>query len=157
VDFGTNGAGQIFAHRADENAVYSIREEDFLSLPDEAWPLRDRRIWNFAVSNVARVTITDGGRVHQLARRGEKDWELAAGSQGIVNPASLDQAVAKLGTLIASAWVAHGDDARARYGFKPDGHRIAVEAWILDFNLALYQDVLRDLVVPKPPPGAAPQ
>jgi hypothetical protein len=189
INFGTNGAGKLFAHRPDENSVYAVRETDYLRLPAAGWQLRERQLWNFSVTNVIRVTITQGGRTHQLVRTGADDWTFGPGSQGLIREVSLERTMARLGTLQAAAWVARGVEHRARYGFTNDGHQMAIElktgdktqtltlefggqskslnpyaavtlegqAWIFEFPWVVYQDVLRDLTIPKLPgerPGA---
>jgi hypothetical protein len=183
VDFGTNAAGKLFARRPDENSVYAIKEADYVRLPTKAWQLRDRQVWNFAVSNVVRVTITQAGRTQQLVRNGTNDWAFGPGSQGIMNPASVERAVGRLGALQAPAWEARGPDARARYGFAGDGYQLAIEVrnddtiqtltletgglsraqvpyaavmlegqvWIFELPWIIYQDLLRDLSIPKLP------
>ncbi len=183
VDFGTNSAGRLFAHRPDENSVYGLREQDLLRLPVAAWQLRDRQIWGHSVTNVLRVTISQDGRKHQLIRNGTGKWTFGPASQGMMNEASLERTVARLVTLQAGYWAARGAASRSRYGFVTDGPRIDIEIkggdqvqtltlelggaaqnlapfaavnldgqpWIFELPWLTYQDILRDLSLPKTP------
>jgi hypothetical protein len=127
ADFGTNVQTRLFAHRPDENSVYAIREEDFLKLPAFAWQLRDRRIWNFSITNVARLTISQQGRVNQFIRKGTNDWMFAPGSQGILNEFAVEEIAFRLGDLTANAWLDRGETARTQSGFSRDGYRVEIE------------------------------
>ena len=85
--------------------------------------MRERRIWNFSTNDVARATIRQQGRVRQIVRNGPHNWSLAAGSQGVINDLAVEETVSGLCQLTAVAWVARGDQNRARYGFTDNGHR----------------------------------
>lgn len=126
LDFGTNGAGKFFAKRPDENSVYTISELDYYKLPEAGWQLRNRQIWNFNLTNVTSVTVSKGGVMYQVVRRGEKDWTLGAGSQGIINKVGIERAVARLCSLQASSWVARGNENIAAFGFEPNGYKITI-------------------------------
>jgi hypothetical protein len=127
IDFGTNQNDLILARRADEDCVYGVKLEDFQRLPATALQLRERRIWHFLENDVARITIQQAGKTLQFDRKGTNQWSLAPGSQGMINEFALEETVHRLGELAAETWVERGDQNRARYGFKPDGHRISVE------------------------------
>ncbi len=182
VDFGTNQADKVFARRADEGSVYAVRFADFQRLPTASWELRERRVWSFSTNDVARVTIRQQGRVLQMVRNGPYDWSLAVGSQGTLkNALAVEETVRGLCQLTAVAWVACGDQNRARYGFAGDGQRVTVELkngappvsvefssraspnspyaavtldgrlWIFQFPTWLYDYVQRYLAVPPSP------
>ncbi|MFO1513075.1 MAG: DUF4340 domain-containing protein [Verrucomicrobiota bacterium] len=121
ISFGTTN-GEFYARRADENPVYAIRAADYLKLPTAPWQLRERRIWNFAASNVVRLVIEERGQKRELRRGGTNSWELAAGSQGVFSPTFVEKAVNLFGDeMVATAWVARGADSLEHYGF-PTNH-----------------------------------
>ena len=124
--FGTNDA-KVFIHRNNEVRVYSISRRDFELLPRASWQLRDRRIWEFAPTNVISVTIRQHGQTRKIIRNGENEWSVAPGSQGIIDPFSLEEAVHRLGTLKALFWTARGDQNRQKFGFKDADHQIDIE------------------------------
>src|SRR5256885_17106434 len=68
LDFGTTTPeGMMYARRSDETPVYETPNVTYL-LPAAAWQLRDRRIYDFAVTNVAAVIIYSGGKINRTAR-----------------------------------------------------------------------------------------
>jgi hypothetical protein len=128
IDFGTNQADMVFAQRADEKFLYTVKQSDVDRLPKTALELRDRRIWHFTENDVARVTIEQHGKSLQLVRNGTNQWSIAVGSQGIVpNEFALEETVHRFGELKSDYWIQRGDQDRARFGFKPDGHRITFD------------------------------
>ena len=130
LDFGTNQDGLIYARRSDESFVYTVSLSDFQQLPVAALQLRDRSIWNFSTNDVAQLTVRQNGKVRQLLRKEPGNWTLAPGSQGImdeVTAAAIEETVYRFGRLQAEAWVERGGQNRARYGFQPDGLRLALE------------------------------
>ncbi|MEI7730043.1 MAG: DUF4340 domain-containing protein [Verrucomicrobiota bacterium] len=127
ADFGTNAAGRFFARRPDESSVYAVREEDFLKVPQYAWQLRDRRVWNFSATNVTRFTVSQGGRTMQLLHRGTNEWLLAPGSEGLVNEYAVEEIVYRLGELTAGAWFGRGEEARTNLGFTNHSYRLELE------------------------------
>jgi hypothetical protein len=186
VDFGTNAAGILFARRWDETSVYAFEESDYLRLPAFGWQMRDRRVWNFAITNVLRATVSQGGRANQFIRHGTNDWSFGPTAQGIVNKVALEEAVLRLGELTAVYWLDRGEPARARHGFSAESHRVEIEVkegdnlqsfilefgpprgappplacvtldgqpWVFEFPRQLYQMIVREIPLPKPPPAS---
>jgi hypothetical protein len=177
LDFGTNQEDKVFARRADESSIYTVRLADFQRLPSASWQLRQRQIWSFIESDVAQITIHQDGKTREIIHRGTNSWSLAPGSQGIINDLALEEVVHRLGTLVAVAWVEPGDQNRASYGFTPDTLKLTVELkdgrklgvefggtapsgfpyamtridgqpWVFEFPWALYQFVLLYLTIP---------
>ena len=106
--FGATETNRVFVKRADEDFVYAITTENFnslIALYGEGWEFRDRRIWNFSVTNVAQVTLRQNGKTRQMLRTGENKWSLATGSQGIINPPAVEETVHRLGELTALYWL----------------------------------------------------
>jgi len=125
--FGTTN-GEYYARRADENPVYTIRAAEFLKLPAAPWQLRERRIWNFAASNVVRLVIEERGQRRELRRAGTNSWELAAGSQGIFSPTFVEKSVNLFGDeMVATAWVARGAGSLDPYGFSTNQSSLTFE------------------------------
>lgn len=127
VSFGTNRDDVVFARRADERTVYTVKRQDFDRLPGVSWQLRDRRLWTFSENDVARVTIREKGKVRQINRKDRYQWSLAPGSQGIIDDLQIEETVRGVVQMAAAAWVAQGEQSRARYGFSEQGLRITLE------------------------------
>ena len=130
IDFGSNQPGKIFARRIDENSVYETRLEETPPQPDlprAAFELRDRHIWNFSTNQVAGLTIEFKGKRYKFQRNSRGQLNLAPGSQGILNPFALEEAVFRLGQLQSKAWVACGQIDPTRYGFNDPPHRLSIE------------------------------
>ena len=177
LQFGTNQEDRIFARRTDESSVYAIRLADFQRLPAAGWQLRDRRLWQLSVNDVARITLLHQGKRRQIIRNGPHAWSLAPGSQGIINDLAVEETVRGLVQSSASVWVARGKQSRAQYGFTDTGRQIILELkngdthtiefggeapskfpyaavtlddqfWTFEFPYALYRDVVSYLSVP---------
>lgn len=129
IDFGMNETGKIFVRRLDEypDTVKTIQIEQFAQLPQASWQFRDRQIWSFGSNDVVSVAIHQRGQTRKLIRNDRGDWSFAAGSQGIINRFSFDEAVNRLGDLKAVFWVAKDDKNPDRFGFKQTDHRIVLE------------------------------
>jgi hypothetical protein len=128
LDFGTNGVGKFFARRPDESSVYEISELDYYKLPEAGWQLRIRQIWNINISDVVSVTVSKGNSMYQVVRRGDRDWVLGSGSQGMINKIGVERAVTRLCALQANSWIARGVENRANFGFTNDGYKITLNA-----------------------------
>ncbi len=129
LDFGvsTNQPGRIFARRSDETSVYGINTNQVWRLPAAGWELRRRRLWSFAIEDVAAVTISEADDKRRLLRRGEYSWSLAPGSQGIINELAVEETVRALTMAEANAWVACGETNLAPFGFSPRPYEIVLE------------------------------
>ncbi len=178
LSFGTNQAGEVFVRRTDEFAVYGVKSNDFSRLPLASWQLRERRIWNFSTNDIAGATIRQHGKTRQILRKGPYQWSLAPGSQGSIdNVLAVEETVRGVAQLSAAAWVARGEQNRARYGFSTDPFELALDlktggkvsvqfggeapggfpyasvkldddVWIFEFPLKLCRDVLAYLSIP---------
>jgi hypothetical protein len=127
LEFGFVQDDIVYARRSDENSVYAIKRGDVARFPSAAWQLRDRRVWSFPPSQLARVTIRQHGRTREIVRNAAGNWTLAARSEGIINPASTEETLTHLADLRAEVWTARGEDQRARFGFTDTGHKITLE------------------------------
>ncbi len=103
--FGSASTNEVYVKRADEDFVYGVGLEDFerVRLPGDYF--RANRVWTFAETNVARVTLRQNGKTRQLLRNGTNDWSLAAGSQGIIDSPAVEEAVYRLTQLSVLAWI----------------------------------------------------
>jgi hypothetical protein len=177
LDFGATNEDRIYARRTDEESVYAVSLEEFKRLPSASWLMRNRRIWNFNVNDVAGVTIQQFGRTRRIIRNGPHNWSLAPGSQGVINDLALEELTPQFGALTAAVWTDHGSQNRARYGFTDLGHQVTFElkdgsqrtvefggeapsqfpyaavtldgeTWIFEFPWDLYQHVLTHFSAP---------
>jgi hypothetical protein len=122
LDFGADTPeGMMYARRSDETPVYETPNVSYL-LPSAAWQLRDRRIYDFAVTNVAAVDIYSGGKTNRSVRT-PQGWAGADPVRGAV----LDDLVARLGELHAHNWVDKGARRMSSLGFQKDGPMIEIE------------------------------
>lgn len=127
IDFGNVQGNRIFARRIDENSVYSVRLEDALELPKHAVELHDRRIWQFTTNQVVSMSFTVGTNQWKLLRSGDGLWKLGPGSQGIINPFAMEEAMYHLGQLFARAWVVPEEGKPAAFGFGETGARLSIQ------------------------------
>lgn len=134
IEFGTNQPGKVFVRRLDEfpETVKSIHPEQFARLPQASWQFRDRQIWSFSAADVVSVSIQQKGKQRKLVRNGKGEWSFAAGSQGILNPFSFDEALFRLGGLRAVFWIAQESQDQDHFGFKEAAHRISLEVKVAE-------------------------
>ena len=93
-----------------------MADADRQRLPSWSYQVRDRRLWQFASKDVAKITVAIGDKVATLERNNTGQWtqpgrQLSAKETGEINTA-LDQ----LGQFQAWDWNARGDDKRGAYG-----------------------------------------
>jgi hypothetical protein len=115
IIFGNTETNRVFVKRGDEDFVYALSLDDFNRLPENGWEFREHRIWNFSETNVAEITLHQGGQTRQLLRTGPNAWSLAAG-QGIINPFAVEETVHRLGELTATGWVGRNSPEPERFG-----------------------------------------
>jgi len=127
LDFGARAGELVYVRRSDENPVYTLTAADVESLPDAAFKLRDRRLWQFTTNEVVSFSATLQGNTQKLIRSARGQWTVAPGSQAIVNTFALQEALYRLGSLRARWWVDRGSDVLSRYGILPDAHRLTLE------------------------------
>ncbi len=128
LSFGTNQNNQVFVRRADEDFVYAITTNDFNLLPEAGWEFRDRHIWNFTEGEVAQITLHQGGKTRQMIRTGLNKWSLAAGSQGVIIPAAIEETAHRLGELTAYGWwLGRNANEPEQYGWNTNNLQITVE------------------------------
>jgi len=127
VDFGIVQGGRVFARRSDENSVYALQYQDTLELPQRAFEFRDRRIWQFTSNQVAGLSVTIGTNHWKLLRTGDAQWKLAPGSQGIVNPFALEEAVYQLGQLWSRAWITPVEGRPDPFGFGAAASKLSIQ------------------------------
>jgi hypothetical protein len=129
LDFGTN-QNTLYARVPGESFVYSMDRSVLDMLPTASWQMRDRRVWNFTATDVARVTVQKGNRTRELLRKAERNWTLGAGSQGImdeVTSAQIEETIHRLGDLTANFWVQRGESNLDAYGFKDIAFKVTIE------------------------------
>ena len=127
IEFGTNKTDKIFEHCAGEQPVNVIPREQFDRLPRASWQMRDRHIWNFESNNVVGITIHQKGSAQKMIRDLNNEWTFAPGYHGIINQASLEETLHRLGELKAVFWSGRGEENLERFGFKEVDHRITLD------------------------------
>jgi len=177
LSFGTNQANKVFVRRADESFVYAVERDDVDHLPSASCQMRERHIWNLSPAAVASVTIRQNGKARQIIRKGDYEWSLGPGSQGIIDPLPIEETVKGLCQLEATEWMGRGDKCPARFGFETNRLQIVLqmknneqmalefggeaipgfpytsvvldgEPWVCRISLALCRDVLLYLTIP---------
>jgi hypothetical protein len=128
IRFGQTETNGIYVKRADENSVYALSRSDFnqIRLLENAWVFRDRQIWNFSETNVAQITLRQNGKIRTLQRLGANLWNLAEGSQGMINPPALEETAHRLGQLTALGWMGRKVTG-SEGGFNPGNLQITIE------------------------------
>lgn len=113
---------RVFVRRAGENSVYTITLADAARLPQAAFELRERRIWDFAGTNVTAFTVIQHGRTNRFVRQPTRLW-----SPDPVANHALEETLLRLGQLEAVYWVARGDEQTSRFGFQEKPFRIRLD------------------------------
>jgi hypothetical protein len=126
VDFGAQRGDRIYARRADESPVYSVKLDAVLGLPLAPFEFRDRRLWDFSTNQVESLTVRFGNETRNLVRSPNGRWSFTAGSQGIVNTFALEEAIHRFGQLRARFWVAAGPQTADQYGFPQARHQVTI-------------------------------
>ncbi len=122
VEFGTDVLEKIYVRRKDEVPVYFTSFPDVHGLPSNAWELRERSIWNFSSTNVLSIRLVKAGETNLLSRTAAGQW-----SADPIKNAALEEVIFRLGQLRAQAWVAHGTQRAAAFGFVPPAETLLVE------------------------------
>lgn len=179
LNFGivTNQPEKVFVWRPDESSVYAISTNDFARLPSRSWQLRERKLWDFTIDDVAGITIAQQGRTREIIRNAAHSWSLAPGSQGMIEDLAVEETARGLVQTAAVAWVARGEDARKicdlpetayqvtlnlkngskaaiQFGSEaPSTNRYAGvlldgEYWVFEFSWVLFRQVSSYLAVP---------
>jgi hypothetical protein len=155
--FGASRTNEVFVQCSDENSVYAISPEEFGGLPaGPDWQFRERRLWNFAEGDVAKITVRQNGKTMELLHNGPNKWSLAPGSQGFVpNTAGIEYLAQDLGNLAvgsSAAWWARGVTNPANFGIKPGNLSVTVtlknrDTFTVDFGLQLGQTALAEVTL----------
>ena len=116
VDFGnfpTNEIHNVYSRRSDESSDYVVAFSDVFRLARAAFALRDRRIWDFASSNVTSVTVSQRGKKRQLVRDPvTHKWD----RENVPLDAGIEETLFRLGRFQAESWVARGTNQAERLG-----------------------------------------
>lgn len=104
----------IYARRSDETPVYVTPNDPFL-FPRSAWKLRDRRVFNFAASNITALTVIWRQQTNTIAR-GPQGWIADA-----IKNVEVEESLHRFGQLQARAWTDKGAGRVRELGFTSDG------------------------------------
>jgi hypothetical protein len=127
MDFGAvSNNDTLFARRPEEPSVYAVSLADFKQLPVSGFQLRERRIWDFTPDQVSRIIVRQDDKPMELLHRAPNDWTLAVGSQGVINPLTIEVGASELGELAAENFVERGAEKQANYGFTDKSLQISV-------------------------------
>jgi hypothetical protein len=125
--FGTNGTSdRVFARRADEDSVYSIRRQEYTYMPAAAWQFREQRIWTFTTNQVTKISVIQDGEVREVLRQPGGEWVRVKGVAE-VNSFAFEELALRLGELSTFMWLGRGENARAGFGFTTNAPRLLVE------------------------------
>jgi len=127
LDFGISTNGEIFARRIGEFPLYRIPSSDFEAIPSASWEMRDRRIWNFDVNDVVRLTIQQDGKTREITHNGTDGWRIPPGSVGNINDSAIEDTMNQLAHLKAFSWLGHGTDKLAGCGIDAKAYQLTVE------------------------------
>jgi hypothetical protein len=124
VSFGTNQSDRVLTRRGDESSVYAVHLSECERLPTMAHQLRQRQIWDFAVTNIVRLSLNTGGQNISLDRSTNGIWSLRRSAVSLTEPLPmmLDELGARLVSLRANPWLARGEDKLGPYGFLKPQH-----------------------------------
>lgn len=121
IDFGTTTEDKIFARRGDQQSLYTVSVFESSRLPQAAFELRHRRLWNFIPDQVVALSVQLGPETRKLNRAPDGSWA----SDPILNAALLDT-VQRLAELHAVDWVARGQERLAAHGFLDSPRQITL-------------------------------
>ncbi|HEX7654830.1 MAG TPA: DUF4340 domain-containing protein, partial [Verrucomicrobiae bacterium] len=124
---GATETNRVFVKLGDEKFVYALALEDVQQLPVAGWQFRDRRLWNFAETNLAQITIRQGGKTRQVLRTGPGKWSLAPGSQGIVDAVGLEETAKQYSSLTAAFWSERNYTLPEKFGFNTNNLALEFE------------------------------
>ncbi|MBW8864721.1 MAG: DUF4340 domain-containing protein, partial [Verrucomicrobia bacterium] len=130
VIFGATETNKIYVKRGDEDFVYALSLPEVNQLPASGWQFRDRHIWDFSETNLAQITVHQAGKTLQVIRGGYRQWSLAPGSQGMVDPVGLEEAAKQFGTLGALWWLDRNfsaADGEKKYGLGTNNLQIVFD------------------------------
>jgi hypothetical protein len=128
VIFGaTDTNNTVFVKRGDEDFVYALGLQAYKDLTVGGWQFRDRRIWNFSETNVAQITIHQGGKTRQIVHGGFNQWWPAPGSQGMVDPVGLEETAKQFGSLTTSVWIDRNFPVPEKYGLGTNSLSVTFE------------------------------
>ena len=128
--FGATNATQIYVKCEGENSVYALAKDDLIRLPEGGWDFRERHIWNFAITNLARVVLNQSGKTRTFLQVAPGKWLLAAGSGGGTNEpnlAAVDQAARYLSQFTVTGWVERNVTNPAKFSLRPENLQITLE------------------------------
>jgi hypothetical protein len=135
----TSRVDRVFARRSDESSIYTVSYGDLLQLPDAAFRLRDRQIWNFAATNIVRFTVTESGRKTMRERKPGGKWH----PDEVANEA-IEETLHRFSQLRAQEWVDRGEERRKGF-FRDDSLHIEIETLLGGASETYVVDVSRKL------------
>jgi hypothetical protein len=127
LDFGISTNSEVYARRSGEFPLYKIAPSDYEALPTASWEMRERRIWNFDVNDVVRLTIQQDGKTREIVHNGTNGWRIPPGSTGDINDSAIEDTMNQLAQLKAFSWLGHGADKLAGCGIDAKAYQLTIE------------------------------
>jgi hypothetical protein len=127
LQFGGMKESAVFARRTDETSIYAIGTNEFRALAAAPWQLRERKLWSFSLDDVKGVTVRNEGRMRTILRQGTQNWQLAPGSQGIINDLAVEETVRALANASVDGWAGFGAAQRELFGINDTSFDLLVE------------------------------
>lgn len=129
----TNEFDTVLARRLPEEPVYKISLGEVNRLPEKAFKLRDRQIWDFDRALAKSITVRQNGSEQKLVRsdnpKAIDKWVIAPGSSGIIHETAIEAMALQLSQLRAVDWAHQSEDPRflSLLGFTDQCHSISIE------------------------------
>ncbi len=116
LEIGSWRENQVSARVPGEEPVYALNPAHLSELPNAAWRLRDRGLWQFDPEEVSAITVRHNDLEWTLRHSGTNEWVTPPGWLDDLNPFALEEAVFQFANARALAWVAQGAEAPKTYG-----------------------------------------
>ncbi|MDB6053917.1 MAG: hypothetical protein JWN25_1440 [Verrucomicrobiales bacterium] len=127
IEFGTNTAGKVFAKRSDEAFVCQFPAEKLSYLPKASWQFLNHKPWSFQAKEIKSITIFQKNRIRKIIRNKDGEFIVAPGSQGFINPFSIEESIYRIGSLEVPVWESRGQPSQNEFGFEQERHQIVFQ------------------------------
>ncbi|MFQ5894886.1 MAG: DUF4340 domain-containing protein [Nitrospinota bacterium] len=133
-----------FAKRLDRPNVFQVNEELFKDLPQSAFQIRDKKVYDYDVDEVARLEIETPRETVEIRRRGKKSWEIVKPFQARGDHQHIDDVLWDIKWAKATGFVDDPEADLSRYGLQSPAAQVRVvlkgEKKPLEFALGPLKD-----------------
>lgn len=119
--FGFKIENQLLTHRSDEPSIYAVPFGAVVQLPDKAYQLRHRKLWNLKPESIRQLRIQHPQQKEIFWRRHQGRWTRQGQALGEVESAAFDELIAQLCQASAEDWTHRGEAAKAQFGIGSKG------------------------------------